>query len=168
MSTLTNEIWLALLEELRLVIGDDAILYKDKITSKLVAAITFIADSEDPERFAISNLLTLYAAVKSKKIFNHRTTDDIDLFRRLATFKYGKNSRQSAIQYGMALLAKIMICDYEHDREQDKIQGKYNPLNEGSWTMDGQSIKIDTILEANRQEAVAYSEYAASLPYWWS
>jgi hypothetical protein len=129
----TDKEWKSVLLILAEVIGPDAQRYEQDQRARLTAAIPYLAGSEDPDRFAVSNLLTFHAATKVPSLFDHRDTDDVDVFRRLAAFHVGNHSDPRVVDYGLTLLALINLSEHERNAEADRETGKYNPLNENKW-----------------------------------
>jgi hypothetical protein len=129
----TDKDWQTVLTHLAEILGPEARRYAQVPTAKLVAAIPYLAGSEDPDRFAVSNLLTLYGATKARALFSHRADDNEDPFRRLATFHVGNHADPRVVDHGLTLLALISLADHERDAEADRRAGKPNPLNTGAW-----------------------------------
>jgi len=113
--------------------GDEAAKLAANPTAKLVAAIPYLAGSEDPDRFAVSNLLTLWGAGRAVRLFGHRADDDADPFRRLATFHVGSQADPLVVDYGLTLLALVSLRDHVADRPADQRRGRANPVASGAW-----------------------------------
>lgn len=170
MSQFTDKEWKEALAHLATVIGADATRYEKVPAAKLFAAIPYLAGSEDPDRFALSNLLTFHAATKARAVFNHRPSDDDDIFRRLAAFHVGNHADPKVVDYGLTLLALISLSDHEHDIEGDKKSGKYNPIAAGKW--DTKAIRSNLRADLDKSPALKES-FAAVVPdaellSWWS
>jgi len=151
----TDVEWNQVLGHLADVIGDEASRYAKIPAAKVAAAISYLAGSEDPDRFAVSNLLTFHAATKARSLFNHRPSDDGDILRRLATIQFGTLADPHTVDYGMTLLALISLSDHEHDQQDDRKIGKYNPVTEGRWDAAALKKKLEAHLEGDprlRQE----------------
>ena len=144
----TNQDWTEVLGYLAQVIGPEAERYAEVPAAKITAAISYLAGSEDPDRFAVSNLLTFHGAVKARELFNHRPSDDEDLYRRLGAFHCGKRSDPNMVEYGLAVLGYISLADHKNDAAADREAGKYNPLNSKKW--DGEALRagLETQLDA--------------------
>jgi hypothetical protein len=153
MSEFTEKDWKEVLSYLSEVIGADAERYAKVPAAKLTAAIPYLAGSEDPDRFAVSNLLTFHAATKARKLFDHRPADDEDVFRRLAAFHVGSKADPKVVDYGLSLLALISLSDHEHDADADQKAGKYNPLNARKW--DAAAVRKELEDELAKHPAVA-------------
>lgn len=171
MNRFTEELWQQVLSNLALVLGTDAKKYEKNPAAKLFAAIPYLADSEDPDRFALSNLLTFHAATKAREVFNHRPSDDVDPYRRLACFHVGNQADPKVVDYGLTLLALISLSDHEHDRDGDKKVGKYNPLNEGKW--DATKVRTDLQAELDKNPALKASfgevvDFGVAAQGWWN
>lgn len=170
MSQFTEKEWNEALGHLATVIGSEAQRYAKVPAAKLFAAIPYLANSEDPDRFALSNLLTFHAATKARAVFNHRPSDDEDVFRRLAAFHVGNHADPKVVDYGLTLLALISLSDHEHDIEGDKKSGKYNPVANGKWDAAAIKKNLQTDLDKNpalkESFAAAVPEAMVSGPYW--
>ena len=140
--------WTLVLEHLADVIGDDAWRYTKVPAAKLTTAIAYLAGSEDPDRFAVSNMLTFHGMTKARALFNHRAADNTDVFRRLATFHFGTLADATVVQQGLTLLALISLSDHESDLEDDQKAGKYNPVAAGQW--DPKALRTDLKLTLAR------------------
>ncbi len=141
--------WNQVLGHLAQVIGDDARRYAEVPAAKVTAAISYLSGSEDPDRFAVSNLLTFHAATRARALFNHRPSDDVDVRRRLATIQFGTLANREVVDYGMTLLSLISLSDHQHDIEEDRAIGKYNPVAEGKWDVDELTKRLEATLAKN-------------------
>jgi len=148
MSQFTDKEWNQTIAHLAAVIGPDAQRYAKVPAARLLAAIPYLAGSEDPDRFAVSNLLTFHGMTKARSLFDHRATDDGDVFRRLATFHVGSQADPKTVDYGLTLLALISLNDHEHDGQADRTAGKYNPVNAGAW--DPAATRKDLLATVNQ------------------
>jgi hypothetical protein len=157
MPQFTDKEWKEALGHLATVIGAEADRYAKVPAAKLTAAIPYLAGSEDPDRFAVSNLLTLHAATKARALFNHRPGDDEDIFRRLAAFHVGNHADPKIVDHGLTLLALISLGDHEHDAAADKKAGKYNPLNSGKWDAKALRKELETDLAKSPGVTATYS-----------
>jgi len=170
MSAFTEKDWETVLAHLADVIGADAQRYAKVPAAKLTAAIPYLAGSEDPDRFAVSNLLTFHGATKARKLFNHRPDDDADIYRRLAAFHVGSKADPKVVDYGLTLLALISLADHEHDAEGDRKAGKYNPLNAGKWDPKALRKELEGELEKSASLKATYEPIlpTESVKYAWS
>lgn len=124
--------WGNVLASLQTILGDVASKeLASKPIAKLIASISYISGGEDPDRFAVSNVLTYYAALKDTKTFGHRESDNEYFARRLQTLKFGKNSNPELVQKGLDLLQLTQISNYVKDQDKDWVAGKYNPVSAG-------------------------------------
>lgn len=158
MSAFTEKDWETVLAHLADVIGADAQRYAKVPAAKLFAAIPYLAGSEDPDRFAVSNLLTFHGATKARKLFNHRSDDDADVYRRLAAFHVGSKADPKVVDYGLTLLALISLSDHEHDAEGDRKAGKYNPVNAGKWNTKAMRAELQAELDQNTTLKTTFSQ----------
>jgi len=159
MVAFTDAAWGSLVDNLVSILGPGAQSYSGKRVARLVAAVPYLAGSEDPDRFALANLLTLHAATIARKVFDHRVSDDADLHRRLASFKCGSKSDEGKLRYGLNLLALIMISDYVKDAADDEAAGKYNPFNSGAWDAESAKSGILADLEADYESASLFDPF---------
>jgi len=170
MSQFTDKEWNQAITHLTTVIGSDAQRYAALPVARLMAAIPYLADSEDPDRFALSNLLTFCAATKVRSLFNHRPDDDGDVLRRLATVHVGNHADPRVVDYGMTLLALISLNDHEKDAAADKTAGKYNPINAGKWDAAGLRKGLKTTLDNSPSLATTFASAVGTdltLLNWW-
>lgn len=170
MAAFTDADWGSLVECLVSILGPGARAYSGKRVARLVAAVPYLAGSEDPDRFALANLLTLYAATVARAVFDHRLSDDADLYRRLATFRCGPKSDERIVGYGVNLLALIMISDYLKDAADDEAAGKYNPFNSGAWDAESAKSGLLADLEADYESAALFDPYMTpteAVNEWW-
>lgn len=169
MAQFTDKDWREILVHLATVVGADATKYEKVPAAKLFAAIPYLSGSEDPDRFALSNLLTFHAATKARAVFNHRPSDDEDVYRRLATFHVGNHADPKVVDYGLTLLALISLSDHEHDIEGDKKIGKYNPIAAGKWDTKTMRSALQADLDKNPALKETFAEVmdtAVAGPFW--
>jgi len=129
----TEQDWNLALSNLAEVVGPEALSHSQNAAARVLAALPYLAGSEDPDRFAVSNLLTFHAATKVRALFDHRPDDDADVFRRLATIHVGNHADPRVVDYALSLLALISLNDHQKDREADARANKYNPVGAGVW-----------------------------------
>lgn len=120
----------------------------NKNLAKLIAAIPYLAGCEDPGRTAITHLGAYILSIRIKTVANCQPTDDADLFRRLEMINTFIGGDQAIIQKGMSLIALNMIADYARDIEEDRIFGKYNPVDSGAIDYEFEKKRLETIIEA--------------------
>lgn len=160
MNSFSEKDWQTVLAHLAEILGADARRYAGVPTAKLVAAIPYLAGSEDPDRFAVSNLLTLHGATRARSLFGHRAGDDEDPFRRLATFHVGNHADPRVVDHGLTLLALISLTDHERDAEADRRAGKPNPLNSGAWDARALREGLEGDLGKNPSLTAAFAPFA--------
>lgn len=122
-------------ERLRCSIGELDQL-RDNRTAKLITAIPYIAGCSNADRIASQHLTTYLLAQSAEAIFDHRETDDHDLFARLERISHFPDGSKDLINRGMNLLALIMLAGYERDVQTDRSQSVYNPFGSGSWNAE--------------------------------
>ena len=125
--------------------SDEKRRFAAKKLAKLVAAIPFLAGCKDPSRTAVSHLGTYVLSVKLKHGAVSRPSDDESLFRRIELLGNFIGGDPEIIQRGMNLIALCMISNYVHDAENDKTQGKYNPVVAG--VVDAENIRLQLVQE---------------------
>ena len=137
----TEEMWHSLTSRLAKVFGldDEGLsLVRSNRVFKLVAALPFLAQCEEPERLALSHMGTYHLASHpaTREVFAHNFLDSSDLFRRLEPISHFSGGDRRVIDRGMKLLAKAMVADHIHDAEEDRKRSKMNPVNAGHWNGD--------------------------------
>lgn len=120
----------------------------NKNLAKLIAAIPYLAGCEDPGRTAITHLGAYILSIRIKTVANCQPTDDIDLFRRLEMINNFIGGNQSIIIKGMSLIALNMIADYARDIEEDRLFGKYNPVDSGTFDYEFEKGKLESIIRS--------------------
>lgn len=159
MHPFTNEHWESALTHLGAVVSPaDLSRLRSSVTARLVAAIPYLSGSEDADRFAVSNLLTLWAAIRTPALFGHRADDDADLFRRLSTFHVGNHADPLVVDYGLTLLALISLRDHQTDAAADRASGKSNPVASGAWNADELTASLTKELDQHPNLKAAYTE----------
>lgn len=162
MAKFSEKEWQGVLAQLKSVIGAEADRYANIPAAKLYASIAYLADSEDADRFALSNLLTFHAATKAA-VFDHRESDNESPLRRLAAFHVGKKADKKVVKYGLTLLALISVNDHVNDVEADKKAKKYNPINAGAWKGAAQQKKLKATLDRDTELKKTYAPLGKDL-----
>lgn len=165
--------WLELVDRVSLLfhVSEDR---KEKIlrnkAMKLTAAIPFIAGCRNPMRTALSHL-TIYTAAASeggKDVFGHRFSDNDDLFTRLERISHFEGGDERLIDRGMALLALAMLEDHKADAEEDRLKGKYNPVNSGAWNYEETAAKLKSRIKALPCQAMDSIYGPDQAPSYWN
>ena len=125
---------------------EDREWFQNKNLAKLIAAIPYLAGCEDPGRTSITHLGAYILSIRIKAVANCQPTDDADLFRRLEMINNFIGGDQAIIQKGMSLIALNMIADYARDIEEDRMFGKYNPVDSGSFDYEHEKNRLETII----------------------
>ncbi len=103
-------------------------------TAKLIATIPFVAGCDEPERTAIAHLCIYLAEIRGfQKYYAHLPSDDSDLYKRLDFISTFEGGNREIIEYGMNLLALIMIEGYHRSEQKDKQNRIYNPFISEKW-----------------------------------
>ncbi len=115
---------------------------------KLVAAIPFVAGSDNPSRTAIIHMSAMMIAGEcGKEIFLHKFHDNSSLKKRLHAISNFDGGNQDIINKGMNLLYLVMLSDYQIDSKADEKISKYNPLNSSIW--DYKKLRDQILEECN-------------------
>jgi hypothetical protein len=115
---------------------EDSEWLMNKNLAKLIAAIPYLAGCDDPGRTAITHLGAYILSIRIKTVANCQPTDDVNLLRRLEMINNFIGGDQAIIQKGMSLIALNMIADYARDIEEDRMFGKYNPVDSGAFNYE--------------------------------
>ena len=103
-------------------------------TARIIAAIPFAANCNEPERTAIAHIVLYLSEIRGfQKYCAHNTCDDADIFNRLKPISHFDGGDQKVIEHGMIMLALIMLKNHKNKAEQDKISGSYNPVATTKW-----------------------------------
>ena len=97
---------------------------------KFVASIAYVADSEDADRFSLSNLLILYADTKST-VYDYKASDNERLSKRYETLNYGKKSNMKIIKFAFRAMEITSINAHIETAADDAKNDVYNPVNYG-------------------------------------
>ncbi len=102
--------------------------------AQLVAAIPFVAGCEDAKRTALAHLAIYITELRGGAIiFDHCEVDNNSVYTRLRLISSFKGGDEKIIHHGMSILALIMLEGYRDSTQKDRLNGIYNPLNEGAW-----------------------------------
>ena len=82
-----------------------------------------------------------------QKYYAHLPSDDINLFKRLGFISTFEGGDKDIIEYGMNLLALIMIEGYHKSENEDRKNGVYNPFVAGVWNYEKEKMLIFIKLE---------------------
>ncbi|MCK5673716.1 MAG: hypothetical protein KAH95_10075 [Spirochaetales bacterium] len=112
--------------------------------AKFIAAIPYLAGCNKATETSFSHLIIYLMSLheSAKDIYFHNSEDDKDIYSRLFPISSFLGGDKIIIQTCMDLLALCMLSNYKNDAEQDKIIGKYNPLNTGKWNYNFMSEKL--------------------------
>jgi hypothetical protein len=153
----------------RLSFNEQDYLSRNRV-ARLIAMIPYIAKCDEAERTALAHLAVYITALRGgKKTYEHRPTDNADILERLRLVSSFKGGNPQVINRGMNLIALVMLCGYERDKEKDIISGKYNPMNEGIW--DFETMKqtlLDKIAQTPSGELDAIFSIEDGLESTWS
>lgn len=136
--------------------------FKNCQTAKFIATIPFAAGCDEPERTAIAHLCIYLAEIRGfQKYCAHLPSDDIDLFQRLGFISTFEGGNRDVIEYGINLLALIMIEGYHRTEENDRKRGVYNPFVSNAWDYKALKNELDKKVRANNFKTLElfYSEY---------
>lgn len=122
---------------------------RNSSTAKLIAAIPFAAGCYEPERTAIAHLCLYEVELKGfLKHCSHTQSDDKDIFNRLAFIGTFEGGNEKIIEYGMNMLAYIMIEGYHKSERSDRHNNVYNPFVSGAWDYNKTKSKILNVLNS--------------------
>lgn len=122
--------------------------FKNCKTAKLIATIPFAAGCDEHGRTAIAHLCIYMAEIRGfQKYYAHLPSDDINLFKRLGFISTFEGGDKDIIEYGMNLLALIMIEGYHKSENEDRKNGVYNPFVSGVWNYEKEKMLIFNKLE---------------------
>lgn len=143
----TDAIWNNLIEKTGLVFSfssEYVAVISGNYVLKLVAAIPYLANCDEPERYALAHMGTFILAghEATRSAFAHNFKDSVDLKRRLETISYFSSGDERIIKWGMNLLTIAMINDHMNDAKDDLAEGKMNPVNAGHWDADTLIMKL--------------------------
>ncbi len=119
---------------------------KNKNLAKLIAAIPFLAGCGDPDRTAVIHLGAYIMSLRIKTLANAQPSDDAGLFRRLEMINNFIGGDKAIIEKGMSLIALNMIADYARDIEEDRLFGKYNPVDSGAFDYEAEKKRLEGII----------------------
>jgi hypothetical protein len=99
----------------------------DAVVGKLLCAIAYCSGCKDPDRIAVTHLITLVAAKRCREIFNHRQKESIR--DRLLPLLYFPGGNEEVIKAGTLLLSLYSLQDHKVDLMADIVEKKENPLS---------------------------------------
>ncbi len=117
---------------------------KNNRLARLIAATPYLAGSSKALETSFSHLLIYSMSLDEsvKDFFFHKEEDDNDIYSRLFPISSFYGGDSEIIQCCMDLIALCMISNYKNDAEDDKLMGKYNPLNQGTWEYETISVRL--------------------------
>lgn len=139
----SESLWFDLTDKLAKVFSLDRPALADirsNAVLKLVGALPYLADCDEPERTALAHMsiFVLAGHPATKPVFSHNFKDSASLEKRLEPVSHFSSGNPEVIDWGMKLLMIAMIQDHLHDAEEDLEAGKMNPINAGHW--DGKEL----------------------------
>ena len=161
----TQNTWDKVLEALQLVNKDIAAELKDNKIARHIASVSFVANSTNPARYAVSNVLTYYAALKLKDIFGHNKSDDADFGARLDALYFGDGD-VSVIETGVNLLKVVTINNHKKDKDDDVAFGRHNPIASGAWTTASTTELSDILASDPNIKLYDSADYLTNAPWW--
>ena len=102
---------------------------------RMFGLLPYFAECPNYEGIGLLNV-SIYITERrgGKDLFAHTEDNDPDYLSRLKPFRdIMTGGDEEIIERGLALAGLAMLRDYSCDQEQDAENGKYNPLNSGSW-----------------------------------
>ena len=143
---------------------------KSHEVSRLITALPFLAESQNPERYGMANFAAFLAAAHGAGEFVlPKPTDNENPLERLKVFENIDGGNREIIRKGIHLLAIRMINGYRHDIEKDRNKEKYNPVGAGD--MDAETVirelrEIADSIECPEMDEIMTSSQAATLRTW--
>lgn len=127
------------------------VLKRESTALDILLELPFAARCNTPERLALANANTfcLLSNPCVKQKFTHCYFDDSNIMHRLRFFDIFPDGDRSVIDYGFACLALIMIQDYMHDMQNDKAEGKYNPIASNVWNYENLKSTLEKKVISN-------------------
>ena len=138
--------------------------------ARFIAAVPFLAGCGKALETSFAHLLVYLASLddSTKELFYHKPEDDGDLYTRLIPIGnfYGGNGE--TLRCCKDLLALCMVSNYYKDAENDRLLGKYNPLNEGLWDAPNIIGELTASIEKRITPEIAefYTKEEALRGYW--
>jgi hypothetical protein len=129
-----------------------AAAFEANATAKLIGALPYLALCREPERCAVAHLAAFViggAKGSARELFDHRESDNYDVFARLSVLGSFEGGDPAIINRGMKLLAIVMIAGYKKDAAADKAAGRYNPVAAGVWKADALIATLTASVEAS-------------------
>jgi len=138
--------------------------------ARLVTEVPYIAGCEKPETTAFSHLMIYLIALheSAKDLFLHKPEDDKEIASRLFPLSDFIGGDASIIQSCLDLMGLCMISNYKKNADEDKILGKYNPINSKKWNYEIESEKLMQRINKTMTPEIAavYTVEDALKGYW--
>jgi hypothetical protein len=123
------KVWPELLEQASIggkFSGQEIKALNNSIVGKLLCAIAYRSECTNPDRIAVTHLITLVAATRCRKIATHRVKESIR--ERIAPFLHFPGGNEEVIKAGSLLLELLSLEDHKTDFVKDALENKLNPL----------------------------------------
>jgi hypothetical protein len=166
-------VWTELTERLSLFLSlskEQSVKLKESRLAELIGAIPFLAGCTEPEKQAMTHLLTTFLASHKagKDLFSHNFSHNYSLQKRLEPISHFEGGNREILKRGMDLLAVIMLSDHKKDSFMDRRKGKYNPLNAGIWNYDAEIARLeDSIKSVECPSMDGIISFEEAKAYWW-
>jgi hypothetical protein len=117
--------------------------------AKLIAAIPFLAECENPERAALAHMGTYIVAGSggAREVFDHKPDDDGDVMTRLAMGTNFEGGNPAVLARGMRVLAWTMVKGYVRKAEENAAAG-YNPIAARKWDAGPMLARLEAEISA--------------------
>ena len=116
---------------------------QNSAAAKIIATLPFAAGCSEPERTAIAHLSLYMAEIRGfQKYYAHLPSDDSSVYKRLNFISRFDDGNREVIEYGMDLLALIMIEGYHKSENSDKKNNIYNPFVSKAWNYRLEKAKL--------------------------
>ncbi len=139
---------------------------------RMFGLLPYYAECPNPVGVGLLNVSIYLTERKGgRDLFLHTEDNDHDYVSRLKPFyDIMRGGNEEVIEKGLAMAGLVLLNDYLHDREADANNGKYNPLNSGSWnydsarqTLTGHAVRL---LPGHRLETILSLKVIAERFHW--
>ena len=113
-------------------------------STTLIATTPFLAGCNKAIETSFSHLTIYLMSIdeSAKDIYCHKEEDDEDIYSRLFPISIFSGGKREIIECCMDLMVLCMLSNYKKDSEEDKLIGKYNPINSGKWDYETMFAKL--------------------------
>jgi len=136
-------------ETFRLSELDAAALQENQLL-RMFGLLPYFAECPNCEGIGLLNVsIYLTERLGGREWFLNNGDHELDYLRRLQPFRDIMNGgNEEVIEKGLTIAGLVMLKDYLHDQAEDAANGKYNPLNSGSWDYDSARQNLEARMQA--------------------